>query len=198
MEGKHEDQPRGGLLLKKNMCNFLFCVSIHIFSLTFQVGLFKKWKQEQGRSKKQLRVKQEDYDDEDEEEDDRNEEDGDEDEEDEDEDEVDEREVIENKSNKKISSKKEENEDESDGYDDPEEEEEDEEEDEYPEGVTEYDPPDSLHSCTDITMTDRLLDRLNTLNGVLKFQELFLTQTKPSKPLKQGEHSFKGLRKIER
>merc|ERR1719361_3461 len=90
-----------------------------------EVGLFKKWKQEQGRSKKQLRVKQEDYDDEDEEEDDSNEEDDDEDKEDEDEDEVDEGKVIENKSNKKISSKKEENEDERDGYDDPEEEEED-------------------------------------------------------------------------
>jgi len=134
-----------------------------------EVGLFKKWKQEQGRSKKQLRVKQEDYDDEDEEEDDRNEEDEDEDEDEEDEDEdedegeVDEGDVIENKSNKKIPSKKEENDDESDGYDDPEEEEEEDgEEDEYPEGVTEYDPPDSLHSCTDITMTDRLLDRANT------------------------------------
>jgi len=118
-----------------------------------EVGLFKKWKQEQGRSKKQLRVKQ----DEDEEEDERND---DEDEEDEDENEVDEGEDIENKNTKKISSKKEEDDDESDG--DPEEGEEDEEEDEYPEGVTEYDPPDSLHSCTDITMTDRLLDRANT------------------------------------
>jgi len=123
-----------------------------------EVGLFKKWKQEQGRSKKQLRLKQEDYDeDEDEEEDERNEEDGDEDEEeDEDKNEVDEEEDIEKKSKKKISD------DESDGYDDPEEEEEDGEDDEYPEGVTEYDPPDSLHSCTDITMTDRLLDRANT------------------------------------
>ena len=61
----------------------------------------------------------------------------------------------------KKSNKREEDDDESDGYDDPEEEEEDGEGDEYPEGVTEYDPPDSLHSCTDITMTDRLLDRLN-------------------------------------
>ena len=48
--------------------------------------------------------------------------------------------------------------------DDTEEEEEEKEgdeddEDDYPEGVTEYDPPDSLHSCTDITMTDRLLER---------------------------------------
>merc|ERR1712032_976832 len=93
-----------------------------------EVGLFKKWKQEQGRSKKQLKVKQEDYDDEDEEDDDEDEQD----------------------------------EDENDGYDDPEEEEEEEEEDDYPEGATEYDPPDSLHSCTDITMTDRLLDRANT------------------------------------
>ena len=50
--------------------------------------------------------------------------------------------------------------DESD-VDDSEEEEEEKEDDEgdYPEGVTEYDPPDSLHSCTDITMTDRLLER---------------------------------------
>ena len=72
---------------------------------------------------------------------------------------MDEGEDIEN--NKKVSSKKEEDDDESDGYDDPEEEEE-EEDDDYPEGVTEYDPPDSLHSCTDITMTDRLLDRLKT------------------------------------
>ena len=129
------------------------------FHLTFKVGLFKKWKQEQGRSKKQLRVKEEDYDDDDEEEDDGNEEDGDEDEEDEDRNEVDEEE--EKKSNKKISGAGEEDGDESDGYDDPEEEEEDGEDEEYPEGVTEYDPPDSLHSCTDITMTDRLLDRLN-------------------------------------
>lgn len=124
-----------------------------------EVGLFKKWKQEQGRSKKQLRLKQEDYEDEDEEEDERNEEDGDEDEEDED---KDEEEDIEKKSNKKISNARAEEDDESDGYDDPEEEEEDGEDDEYPEGVTEYDPPDSLHSCTDITMTDRLLDRANT------------------------------------
>jgi len=124
-----------------------------------EVGLFKKWKQEQGRSKKQLRLKQEDYEDEDEEEDERNEEDGDEDEEDED---KGEEEDIEKKSNKKISNARAEEDDESDGYDDPEEEEEDGEGDEYPEGVTEYDPPDSLHSCTDITMTDRLLDRANT------------------------------------
>ena len=72
---------------------------------------------------------------------------------------MDEGEAIEN--NKKASSKKEVDDDESNGYDDPEEEEE-EEDDDYPEGVTEYDPPDSLHSCTDITMTDRLLDRLKT------------------------------------
>ena len=73
---------------------------------------------------------------------------------------MDEGEAIEN--NKKASSKKEVDDDESNGYDDPEEEEEEEEDDDYPEGVTEYDPPDSLHSCTDITMTDRLLDRLKT------------------------------------
>merc|ERR1712192_85168 len=90
------------------------------------------------------------------EEDDVDEEDDDKDEQDDDENEG---EDIED--NKKVSSKKEEDEDESDGYDDPEEEEE-EEDDDYPEGVTEYDPPDSLHSCTDITMTDRLLDRANT------------------------------------
>ena len=40
-----------------------------------------------------------------------------------------------------------------------EEEEEEEEEEDYPSGVTEYDPPDSQHSCTDLTMTDRLLER---------------------------------------
>merc|ERR1719266_610830 len=60
-----------------------------------EVGLFKKWKQEQGRSKKQLKVKQEDYDDEDEEEDDDGEDD-EEDEEDEEEDGEDEEDEDEN------------------------------------------------------------------------------------------------------
>ena len=138
-----------------------------IFNLIYlQVGLFKKWKQEQGRSKKQLRVKQEDYNDEDEEEDDDGEDDDEdeeedgEDEEDEDENEVEEEEDIGDKNTKKwkTSDKREEDDDEDD---DPEEEDDD-DDDDYPEGVTEYDPPDSLHSCTDITMTDRLLDRLTT------------------------------------
>ena len=159
MEGKHEDQPRGGFLFLSLIYILVSRFSLSFSHLTLKVGLFKKWKQEQGRSKKQLRLKQEDYEDEEEEEEDeRNEEDGDEDEEDED---KGEEEDIEKKSNKKISNAREEDDDESDGYDDPEEEEEDGEDEEYPEGVTEYDPPDSLHSCTDITMTDRLLDRLN-------------------------------------
>ena len=105
-----------------------------------------------------------------------------------DENEVDEGEEIEN--NKKVSSKGEEDGDESDGYDDPEEEEEEEDEDDYPEGATEYDPPDSLHSCTDITMTDRLLDRLKLQAhaGVL-LQKLLLTPQKNYLST-QGQHSF--------
>ena len=139
----------------------------------FKVGLFKKWKQEQGRSKKQLRAKEENYDDEDgeeeeEEEDDDEEGDSEDDEEGEDEDEdyneVDDSNIIKRKTlnvmNPKILGTRK---DEGD-VDDTEEEEEEKEgdeddEDDYPEGVTEYDPPDSLHSCTDITMTDRLLER---------------------------------------
>ena len=85
--------------------------------------------------------------------------------------------------------------DESD-VDDIEEEEEDKEgdkddeddEDDYPEGVTEYDPPDSLHSCTDITMTDRLLER-----WTFKFFPLF-----PEILSLQGKHSFQSMRKIAR
>ena len=179
MEGKHEDQPRGGSLFQnkfsfKYFKRFFQHYFFLIFHLVLKVGLFKKWKQEQGRSKKQLKVKQENYDDEDEEENDTDEEDDDEDEQDEDENEVDEGKDIE--SNKKVSSKGEEDGDESDGYD---EEEEDEDEDDYPEGATEYDPPDSLHSCTDITMTDRLLDRLKLQahSGVL-LQKKILTQKK--------------------
>jgi len=133
-----------------------------------EVGLFKKWKQEQGRSKKQLRAQEENYDDDEEEEDDDEEGDSEDDEEGEDEDE-DYNEVEDSNMNKQktlkiknvaiLGTRK----DESD-VDDSEEEEEEKEDDEgdYPEGVTEYDPPDSLHSCTDITMTDRLLERANT------------------------------------
>ena len=79
--------------------------------------------------------------------------------------------------------------DESD-VDDSEEEEEEKEDDEgdYPEGVTEYDPPDSLHSCTDITMTDRLLER-----WTFKFFSLF-----PEILSLQGKHSFESMRKIAR
>merc|ERR1719356_360139 len=123
-----------------------------------EVGLFKKWKQEQGRSKKQLRAQEENYDDDEEEEDD-----------DEEGDNEDYNEVEDSNMNKQktlkiknvaiLGTRK----DESD-VDDSEEKEEEKEDDEgdYPEGVTEYDPPDSLHSCTDITMTDRLLERANT------------------------------------
>ena len=97
---------------------------------------------------------------------------------------MDEGEDIEN--NKKVSSKGKEDGDESDGYDDPEEEEEEEDEDDYPEGATEYDPPDSLHSCTDITMTDRLLDRLKVQAhaGVVEYfcRKKVLTQKKTTFP----------------
>ena len=165
----------------------------------FKVGLFKKWKQEQGRSKKQLRAKEENYDDEDgeeeEEEDDDDEGDSEDDEEGEDEDEdyneVDDSNIIKRKTlnvmNPKILGTRK---DEGD-VDDTEEEEEEKEgdeddEDDYPEGVTEYDPPDSLHSCTDITMTDRLLER-----WTFKFFSLH-----PEILSLQSKHSFESMRKI--
>ena len=145
-----------------------------------------------------MRAKEENYDDEDgedeEEEDDDEEGDSEDDEEGEDEDE-DYNEVDDSNINKQktlkiknpaiLGTRK----DESDVDDsEDEEEEKEDDEDDYPEGVTEYDPPDSLHSCTDITMTDRLLER-----WTFKFFSLF-----PEILSLQGKHSFESMRKIAR
>lgn len=122
-----------------------------------EVGLFKKWKQEQGRSKKQMKLKsigdgtsqvrneitddeRENY----------NKGDGDEKEEERQNEE-------ENAIDVKEKSKPLLEVEETGGYGDP-----DEDDDDDLEGVSpvmEYDPPDSQHSCTDLTMTDTLLER---------------------------------------
>ena len=124
-----------------------------------EIGLFKKWKQEQGRSKKQLKAKEVDT--VDSAEDDAAEEEDEE--EEEEEEEIEEDNKIDETENKKSSLRKGKQQEDADkedsdgGYEDPTDDEED--GDDYPAGVTEYDPPDSQHSCTDVTMTDRLLQR---------------------------------------
>merc|ERR1712180_219798 len=84
-----------------------------------EVGLFKKWKQEQGLRRK-------------------------------------------GKKQSDIEEQLEEAEEEDEEEDEAEEEE---DEEEYPTGVTEYDPPDSQHSCTDLTLTDKLLERANQVSA---------------------------------
>jgi len=118
-----------------------------------EVGLFKKWKQEQGlrrKGKKQSDIEEQL-------------EEAEEEEEEEEEEEIEEEE----KSNKKIKNKTKSVEELSDNPEEESEDEDEEEEDEeeYPTGVTEYDPPDSQHSCTDLTLTDKLLERANQVSA---------------------------------
>jgi len=122
-----------------------------------EMGLFKKWKLEQGLSKKQLRDKEVDINKEDEAEEDNDLQEKEE--EDEEEEEEEKEEDKEGKVNVKVGEKtpnvdlQVENEFEDEKKIDP--------EDliDYPEGIEEYEPPNLDHSCSDFTITDTLLER---------------------------------------